>query len=77
MKEILEARCEGGSRGWVWMSRYKGKHIREGMVAIGAGEASRGTAARTRPLFCAPRLRQLRVGEYRKPESCYERYGPR
>jgi integrase len=32
VKEILEARCAGRSEGWVWMSRYKGKHIGEGMV---------------------------------------------
>ena len=32
VKQILEARCEGRSEGWVWMSRYKGKHIGEGMV---------------------------------------------
>ena len=32
VKQILEARCAGRSEGWVWMSRYKGKHIGEGMV---------------------------------------------
>jgi integrase len=32
VKQILEARCGGRSEGWVWMSRYKGKHIGEGMV---------------------------------------------
>ena len=32
MKQILEARCAGRSEGWVWMLRYKGKHIGEGMV---------------------------------------------
>jgi hypothetical protein len=32
VKQILEARCEGRSGGWVWMSRYKGKHIGKGMV---------------------------------------------
>jgi integrase len=32
VKQIIEARCEGRSEGWVWMSRYKGKHIGEGMV---------------------------------------------
>jgi integrase len=32
VQEILEARCAGRSEGWVWMSRYKGKHIGEGMV---------------------------------------------
>ena len=32
VKQTLEARCEGRSEGWVWMSRYKGKHIGEGMV---------------------------------------------
>lgn len=32
VKEILEARCAGRSEGWVWMSRFKGKHIGEGMV---------------------------------------------
>ena len=32
VKQILEARCTGRSEGWVWMSRYKGKHIGEGMV---------------------------------------------
>lgn len=32
VKRILEARCEGRSEGWVWMSRYKGKHIGEGMM---------------------------------------------
>jgi len=38
VKQILEARSAGRIEGWVWMSRYKGKHIGEGMVpAIGAG----------------------------------------
>src|ERR1700738_3495819 len=32
VKQILEARCAGRSEGWVWMSRYKGKHIGEGTV---------------------------------------------
>jgi len=32
VKQILDARCAGRSEGWVWMSRYKGKHIGEGMV---------------------------------------------
>ena len=32
VKQILEARCAGRSEGWVWMSRYKGRHIGEGMV---------------------------------------------
>jgi site-specific recombinase XerD len=32
VKQILEARCEGRSEGWVWMSRYKGTHIGEGMM---------------------------------------------
>jgi integrase len=32
VKEILDARCEGRNEGWVWMLRYKGKHIGEGMV---------------------------------------------
>jgi integrase len=32
VKQILVARCAGRSEGWVWMSRYKGKHIGEGMV---------------------------------------------
>ena len=32
VKQILEARCAGRSEGWVWPSRYKGKHIGEGMV---------------------------------------------
>ena len=32
VKQILEVRCKGRSEGWVWMSRYKGKHIGEGMV---------------------------------------------
>ena len=32
VKQILEARCAGRNEGWVWMSRYKGKHIGEGMV---------------------------------------------
>jgi len=79
VKQILEARCEGRSEGWVWMSRYKGKHMGEWTVyrQWGASEASRGAATRTRPLLCAPRLRQLRVGEDRKSESCYERNGPR
>jgi len=31
-KQILEARSAGRIEGWVWMSRYKGKHIGEGMV---------------------------------------------
>jgi len=30
VKQILAARCEGRSEGWVWMWRYKGKHIGEG-----------------------------------------------
>ncbi len=78
VKQILEARCAGRSEGWVWMSRYKGKHIGEGMVyRQWAREASCGAAPRTCPLLCAPRLRQLRAGEDRKPESCHERNGPR
>jgi len=32
VKQILEARSAGRSEGWMWMSRYKGKHIGEGMV---------------------------------------------
>jgi len=32
VKQIIEERCAGRSEGWVWMSRYKGKHIGEGMV---------------------------------------------
>jgi len=32
VKQILGARCAERSEGWVWMSRYKGKHIGEGMV---------------------------------------------
>jgi hypothetical protein len=32
VKQILKARSEGRSEGRVWMSRYKGKHIGEGMV---------------------------------------------
>jgi len=32
VKQILEARCAGRSEGWVWKSRYKGKHIGEGKV---------------------------------------------
>jgi len=32
VKQILEARCAGRSEGWVWQSRYKEKHIGEGMV---------------------------------------------
>ena len=32
VKQILQARCTGRREGWVWMSRYEGKHIREGMV---------------------------------------------
>jgi integrase len=30
--EILRIRCAGRSKGWVWQSRYKGKHIGEAMV---------------------------------------------
>ena len=33
VKQILADRCAGRSGGWVWMSRQKGKHIGEGMVA--------------------------------------------
>ena len=32
VKQILTERCKGRNEGWVWMSRYKGKHIGEGMV---------------------------------------------
>lgn len=32
VKQILAARSAGRSEGWVWRSRYKGKHIGEGMV---------------------------------------------
>ncbi len=32
MRQILEARCRGRNEGGVWLSRYKGKHIGEGMV---------------------------------------------
>jgi integrase len=32
VKQILAARCAGRSEGWVWMSRFKGKHIGDGMV---------------------------------------------
>jgi site-specific recombinase XerC len=32
VEQILVARCQGRSEGWVWTSRYKGKHIGEGMV---------------------------------------------
>ena len=32
VKQILEARCAGRSEGWVWASRFKGKHIGEGLV---------------------------------------------
>ena len=32
VKQILEVRCVGRSEGWAWMSRYKGKHIGEGLV---------------------------------------------
>ena len=79
VKQILETLCAGRSEGWVWMSRYKGKaHWRRVSVpAAGEGEASRRVSSRTCPLLCAPRLRQLRVGEDRKSESCYERHGPR
>ena len=27
VSEILRSRCEGRTEGWVWQSRYKGKHI--------------------------------------------------
>ena len=32
VKQIIEVRCAGRSEGWVWMSRYKGRHIGEGLV---------------------------------------------
>ena len=32
VEQILETRCGGRSEGWVWRSRYKAKHIGEGMV---------------------------------------------
>jgi hypothetical protein len=32
VKEILRSRCAGRSEGWVWQSRYRGKHIGEAMV---------------------------------------------
>jgi integrase len=32
VNEILAARCAGRSEGWVWQSRYKGKHIGAAMV---------------------------------------------
>jgi integrase len=38
VKQILEARCAGRSEGWVWMSRYKGKHIGKGW-STGSGRA--------------------------------------
>jgi integrase len=38
VKQILAAGCAGRSEGWVWMSRYKGKHIREGMVVCGEAQ---------------------------------------
>ncbi len=79
VKQILEARCAGRSEGWVWMSRYKGKHIGEGMVYRQWARARQaaGLPRELGPLLCAPRLRQLRAGEDRKSESCYERNGPR
>ena len=32
VEEILRIRCAGRNKGWVWESRYKGKHIGEAMV---------------------------------------------
>lgn len=32
VRGILRRRCAGRSEGWVWQSRYKGKHIGEAMV---------------------------------------------
>ncbi len=32
VKQILAARCAGRREGWLWMSRYKDKHIGEGLV---------------------------------------------
>ena len=32
VEEILRARCEGRVQGWIWQSRYRGKHIGEAMV---------------------------------------------
>jgi hypothetical protein len=78
VKQILEARCAGRSEGWVWMSRYKGKHIGEGMVYRQWARARQAAGLpRELPLLCAPRLRQLRAGEDRKPEGGHERHGPR
>jgi len=39
VKQILEARCAGRSEGWVWMSRYKGKHIGEWSTSTRRGKS--------------------------------------
>ena len=32
VSKILRSRCRGRTEGWVWQSRYRGKHIGEAMV---------------------------------------------
>jgi integrase len=54
VKQILEVRCAGRSEGWVWMSRYKGKHIGEGMVYRQWARARQAAALpRELVLYCA------------------------
>jgi len=54
VKQILEARTARRSEGWVWMSRYKGKYIGEGMV-YRQGMRARQAAGLPRELvlYCA------------------------
>jgi integrase len=52
--EILEARCAGRSEGWVWISRFKGKHIGEGMVYRQWAQARQAAGLpRELVLYCA------------------------
>ena len=72
VKQILEVRCAGRSEGWVWMSRYKGKHIGEGTVYRRWVQA-RQAAGLPRELFSSARA----MTEDGEPQSCHERNGPR
>ncbi len=67
VKQILEARCSGRSEGWVWTSRYKGKHIGEGMVYRQWVRARQAAGLHREPSFTA-RVTTSAASCWRRPE---------
>ena len=54
VKQILEVRSAGRSEGWVWVSRYKGRHIGEGLVYRQRARARQAAGLPRELVLCAP-----------------------